>query len=240
MMKTRENKLTPLLKKELLIYMKSPSNYVVMVIFLLIAGYIFADGLFVANIASLRSFFTLSAVLFIFFVPAITMRSFSEEFRNGTIEVIATHPVSRWNMIVSKFFSTYLLVLATLLPTLIYYVIVASLGKIDPGTVIAGYFGIVLLAGGYIAAGIFASSLTQNQVAAFIIGLFILFIFFILDKVTALTSGTLAYVLQYASSDFHLSNFYRGVVDLRDIIYFGSVSIFFLALTEKWLELKFK
>jgi len=239
-MKTKESKLTPLLKKELLIYMKSPSNYVVMVIFLLIGGYIFADGLFVANVASMRSFFTLSDVLFLFFIPAVTMRSFSEEFRNGTIEMIATHPVSRWNMILSKYFSTYILVLATLIPTLIYFFIVASLGKIDPGTVAAGYFGIILLAGGYLAAGVFASSLTQNQVAAFIIALFILFIFFVLDKVTALTSGNLAYVLQYASSDFHLSNFYRGIIDLRDIIYFCSVAVLFLALTEKWLELKFK
>lgn len=239
-MKTMENKFIPLLRKELRIYLKSPSSYVVMVIFLLITGYIFADGLFVSNVASLRSFFTLSAVLFLFFVPAITMKSFSEEFRNGTIELLATHPISRWNMILSKYFSIYLLVVVTLLPTLIYYVIIASLGKIDSGTVVAGYFGIILLAGGYVAAGIFASSLTQNQVAAFIIGLFILFIFFILDKVTALTSGNVAYVLQYASSDFHLSNFYKGVIDLRDIIYFFSVGVLFLALTEKWLELKFK
>ena len=234
------NSVKVLLKKEILISLKTPSAYVVIIVFLLISGYMFADGLYLSNVATLRPFFTLTSILFLFFIPALTMRSFSEEFRSGTIEVLVTHPVSRTKLITAKFLSSYVIVVASLVPTLLYFFVVASLGNIDPGAAVAGYIGLLFLAAGYVSAGVFASSLTQNQVVAFIISLFILFIFFILDKVTALTTGSVAYVLQYASSDFHLANFYKGAIDLRDVIYFGGVTLFFSSLTSKWLELKFK
>ncbi len=156
------------------------------------------------------------------------------------MEVLVTHPVSRTNLITAKLLSSYLIVVASLVPTLLYYVIVASLGNIDSGAAIAGYIGLLFLAAGYVSAGVFASSLTQNQVVAFIISMFVLFIFFILDKVTALTTGSVAYVLQYASSDFHLASFYKGAIDLRDVVYFCGVTLFFSSLTSKWLELKFR
>jgi len=229
-----------LLRKEILISLKTPAAYVVIIVFLLISGYIFADGLFLSNVATLRSFFSLTNILFLFFIPALTMRSFSEEFRNGTLEVLVTHPVSRSRLVAAKLLASYLVVVASLAPTLIYLIIVAGLGDLDVGAAFAGYIGLLLLAAGYVATGVFASSLTQNQVAAFIIALFVLFIFFILDKVTALTGGTFAYVLQYVSSDFHLENFYKGVIDLRDVVYFAGVTAFFASMTSKWLELKFK
>ena len=230
----------PLLKKEILISLKTPTAYVVIIVFLLISGYLLADNLFLSNVASLRPFFSLTNILFLFFVPALTMRTFSEEFRNGTIEVIATHPVSRGRLVAAKFVSSYAVVIAALVPTLFYFLVIALLGSIDAGTVVAGYIGMLLLSAGYVSIGIFASSLTQNQVAAFIITLFVLFIFFILDKVTALASGNIAFILQYASSDFHLENFYKGMVDFRDVVYFGGMVFFFYSLTSKWLELKFK
>lgn len=239
-MRQDSNSLAALLKKEILISLKTPAAYVVIIVFLLISGYMFADSLFLSNIATLRPFFSLTGILFLFFIPALTMRGFSEEFRNGTIEVIATHPVSRGKLVLAKLLSSYFIVAASLVPTIFYFIAVASLGDIDGGTVLAGYIGLLFLAAGYVSAGIFASSLTQNQVAAFIIALFLLFIFFILDKVTALTTGSVAYVLQYASSDFHLANFYKGVIDFRDVVYFGGVTFFFSSLTSKWLELKFK
>ncbi len=234
------NSLTVLLKKEILISIKTPAAYVVIIVFLLISGYMFADGLFLSGVATLRPFFSLSGILFLFFIPALTMRSFSEEFRNGTLEVLATHPISRSKLVFAKTLSSYLIVVASLVPTLIYFIIVASLGHIDPGAALAGYIGLLFLAAGYVSAGVFASSLTQNQVAAFIIALFTLFLFFILDKVTALTTGSFAYILQYASSDFHLADFYKGAIDLRDVVYFCGVVVFFTSLTSKWLELKFK
>jgi ABC-2 type transport system permease protein len=234
------NSLKVLLKKEMLIALKTPSAYVVIIVFLLISGYLFADGLFLSNVATLRPFFTLTGILFLFFIPALTRRSFSEEFRNGTLEVLVTHPVSRTRLIAAKLLSSYLIVVATLVPTIFYVVVVASLGNIDPGTAFAGYLGLLFLAAGYVSAGVFASSLTQNQVVAFIIGLFILFIFFILDKVTALTTGPVAYIMQYASSDFHLASFYKGAIDFRDVVYFLGVTIFFSTMTSKWLELRFK
>ncbi len=240
MKQDKSNSLKVLLKKEILISLKTPSAYVVIIVFLLISGYMFADGLYLSNVATLRPFFTLTSILFLFFIPALTMRSFSEEFRSGTMEVLVTHPVSRTNLITAKLLSGYLIVVASLVPTLLYYVIVASLGNIDPGAAIAGYIGLLFLAAGYVSAGVFASSLTQNQVVAFIISMFLLFIFFILDKVTALTTGSVAYVLQYASSDFHLASFYKGAIDLRDVVYFCGVTLFFSSLTSKWLELKFK
>lgn len=229
-----------LLKKEILISLKTPSAYVVIIVFLLISGYMFADSLYLSDVATLRPFFDLTSVLFLFFIPALTMRSFSEEFRNGTLEVLVTHPVSRTKLIAAKLLSTYLIVVATLVPTIFYFIIVASLGNIDPGTAFAGYLGLLFMAAGYVSAGVFASSLTQNQVVAFIIALFVLFIFFILDKVTALTTGSVAYILQYASSDFHLANFYKGAIDFRDVVYFLGVTLFFSSMTSKWLELKFK
>ncbi len=239
-MKRDNNSLTVLLKKELLVALKTPAAYVVIVVFLLISGYLYADNLFPSNVATLRPFFSLTTILFLFFIPALTMRTFSEEFRNGTIEVIVTHPISRGKLIGAKFLATFIIVLTSLIPTVVYFIAVASLGNIDSGTVLTGYLGLLFLSAGYISVGIFASSLTQNQVAAFIIALFILFIFFILDKVTALTTGSLAYILQYASSDFHLENFYKGMVDLRDVIYFCGVAAFFSSLASKWLELKSK
>lgn len=229
-----------LLKKELLVSLKTPSAYVVIIVFLLISGYMFADGLFLSNVASLRSFFSWAAILFMVFIPALTMRTFSEEFKNGTIEIIVTHPIGRGRLIAAKLFSSFIIVAAALVPTIITCLIVGGLGSLDDGTVFAGYLGLLFLAAGYISVGVFASSLTQNQVAAFIISLSILFIFFILDKVTALTTGSVAYMLQYASSDFHLENFYKGVIDLRDVIYFCGVTAFFAGVTSKWLELKFK
>jgi len=229
-----------LLKKELLILLKTPSAYVVIVVFLLISGYMFAQNLFLANVATLRPFFSLTTILYLFFIPALTMRTFSEEFRSGTIEIIATHPVSRGNLVMAKFLAGLITVAAALIPTFAYYFVLAGLGQVDGGTVLAGYLGLLFLSAGYVSAGIFASSLTQNQVAAFIISLFILFIFFILDKVTSLATGQIAYVLQYASSDFHLENFYKGVIDLRDVVYFCGVATFFSVLTMKWLELKSK
>lgn len=239
-MKRDSNSLTILLKKELLISLKTPAAYVVIIVFLLISGYLYADNLFLSNVATLRPFFSLTSILFLFFIPALTMRTFSEEFQTGTIEVIVTRPISRGKLIGGKFLSTFIIVLVSLLPTLIYFIVVASLGSIDGGAVFTGYLGLLFLAAGYISVGIFASSLTQNQVAAFIIALFVLFIFFVLDKVTALTAGSVAYVLQYASSDFHLENFYKGMVDLRDVAYFCGVTAFFSSLSSKWLELKSK
>lgn len=239
-MKRDSNSLTILLKKELLISLKTPAAYVVIIVFLLISGYLYADNLFLSNVATLRPFFSLTSILFLFFIPALTMRTFSEEFQTGTIEVIVTRPISRGKLIGGKFLSTFIIVLVSLLPTLIYFIVVASLGSIDGGAVFTGYLGLLFLAAGYISVGIFASSLTQNQVAAFIIALFVLFIFFVLDKVTALTAGSVAYVLQYASSDFHLENFYKGMVDLRDVAYFCGVTGFFSSLASKWLELKSK
>lgn len=239
-MERNNNSLMVLLKKELLISIKTPSAYVVIIVFLLISGYMFAQNLFLSNVATLRPFFSLTTVLYLFFIPALTMRSFSEEFRSGTIEIIVTHPVSRLRLVLGKFLSNFITVVAALIPTLIFYFVIAGLGEIDGGTVLAGYLGLLFMAGGYISAGIFASSLTQNQVAAFIVSLFILFIFFILDKVTSLATGQFVYILQYLSSDFHLDSFYKGVIDLRDIIYFCGVTVFFSVLTIKCLELKSK
>ena len=239
-MKQKSDSFNVLLKKELLISLKTPSAYVVIIVFLLISGYMFAQNLFLANIATLRPFFSLTTVLYLFFIPALTMRAFSEEFRNGTIEILVTHPVSREKLVMAKFLSNLITVGVALVPTSFYFFSIAGLGEIDSGTVLSGYLGLILLSAGYVSAGIFASSLTENQVAAFIVSLFILFVFFILDKVTSLATGQFTYILQYVSSDFHLENFYKGVIDVRDVIYFCGVTTFFSVLTMKWLELKSK
>lgn len=140
------NRVQTLLKKELLISLKTPAAYVFIIIFLLISGYMFADSLFLSNVATLRSFFSLTTIIFLFFIPALTMRSFSDEFRSGTIEIVVTHPITRGRLIAAKLLSSFIIVVASLVPTIIYYMIVSDLGSIDGGTVFSGYIGLLFLA----------------------------------------------------------------------------------------------
>ncbi len=224
--------------KEVRSFFNSPIAYIVIVVYLLLSGWFFTNSLFVQNVASLRSIFELTPFLLLFFAPAITMRMVSEERKVGTIELLLTKPVKDAEIIVGKFLAAWVLFAFTLLPTILYLATIMFLGKIDPGPVIGGYTGLLLVGGGFLALGILGSTLTENQVVAFILSFLIVFAFFMLDKVVVYFPGSLATILQYLGIDYHFSNIARGVIDTRDLVYYFSLIGFSLLLATVLLERK--
>jgi ABC-2 type transport system permease protein len=223
-------------KKELRSYFNSAVAYVVIVVFLAIVGWMYTSSMFLINVASLRMMFELIPLVFLFVVPAVTMRLLAEEKKAGTIELLTTKPLHDWEIVAGKFLAAWTLICVALLPTLIYYITVAFLGDIDNGPVIGGYLGLFLMAGVYVAVGLLASSLTENQIVAFIVGLLMMFAFFMMDKVLIFVPDFMTSIVEYLGIDFHFSNIARGVIDSRDIVYFGSVLGFTLYLSVVSLE----
>jgi gliding motility-associated transport system permease protein len=228
--------IVPIYRREIQSYFNSPVAYVVILVFLIIIGWFFTSNLFVINAASLRVVFELVPIVFLFFVPAITMRLIAEEKKSGTIELLTTKPVGDIEIILGKFLAALTLLFAAIVPTFIYCITIMSLGHLDPGPVAAGYLGLLLMGGVYIAIGILASSLTDNQIVAFILSFLVVFALFMLDKVLMYVPEGLASTFEYLSIDFHFSNIARGVIDSRDIIYFGSLLGFSLLLATVSLE----
>lgn len=217
-------------------YFDSAVAYVVITLFLLIAGWQFSTALFLNNTPDLRSLFGIMRFILLFFIPAISMRLFSEEKRIGTIELLMTLPIKDWQLVLGKFLAAYLLIIITILLTFVHYITISLLGNPDFGASMSGYLGLIFLVGAYLSIGIFTSSLTQNQIVAFILGFVIIFGFFILDKVVFLFPGFIANIIEFMSIDYHLNNISRGVVDSRDVLYFLSMMFFFLFLTVQSLE----
>ena len=227
-------------KKELGSYFNSPIAYIVITVFLLVSGYLFFSQIFLTGEASMRQFFGLTPMIFIFFAPAITMRLLSEEKRTGTIEVLITMPVSDWSVVFGKFLAALGLLLVAILLTLAYPLSLGTLGDLDWGTVFGGYLGLVLLGGSYLAIGIMTSSWTKNQVVAFIIAFAITFSLYLCGKLLPLMPASLAPLIEYISLDAHFMNISKGVVDTRDLVYYLSLilSCLFMATqslaSRKW------
>ncbi|MFH2036657.1 MAG: ABC transporter permease [Candidatus Zixiibacteriota bacterium] len=225
-----------LAKKEFRSYFDSPVAYIVITLFLIISGWQFSTTLFLANNADLRALFSMIKFVFLFFIPALAMRLVSEEKRLGTIELLLTLPLKNWQLVMGKFLAAYLLVIITICLTLIHYFTIASLGNPDFGAVMGGYLALILLVGVYLAIGIFTSSLTQNQIVAFITAFVIIFALFIIDKIIIFFPGYIANILEFISIDYHFNNISRGVVDSRNIFYYASLIFLFLFLTVQTLE----
>jgi ABC-2 type transport system permease protein len=225
------NHIHTIFRRELQSYFNSAIAYVVIVVFLGIVGWFHTSNLFLSNVASLRLMFELVPLVFLFVVPAVTMRLLSEEKKSGTIELLTTKPLHDFEIVLGKFLAGWALVGVALLLTLVYYFTIAALGKIDNGPVIGGYFGLMLTAGVYVAIGLLASSLTENQVVAFIIGFVFVFVLFMLDKVLIYVPDYLTSIVEFLGIDYHFSNIARGVIDSRDVIYFLSLLGFTLYLT---------
>ncbi|HAY35296.1 MAG TPA: ABC transporter permease subunit [Ignavibacteria bacterium] len=223
-------------RKELRSYFNSPVAYIVIVVFLIITGWFFTSNLFISGVVTMRNVFDIIPFIFLFFIPAISMRTFSEEKKSGTIELLLTKPISDMDIVVGKFLATLTLTAIALALTLIYVISLTFLGPIDTGSIIGAYIGLLLMSGIYIGIGIFASSLTENQVVAFIISFLIVFGLFLLNKVLIFLPPEFASVLEYISVDYHFSNIARGVIDSRDIIYYLSGITIFLLLTRTSLE----
>lgn len=223
-------------RKELKSYFNSPVAYVVIVVFLAIIGYFHTSNLFLMNIASMRLTFEFAPLVFLFIIPAITMRLISEEQKSGTIELLSTKPLLDAEVVLGKFLAAWALIGITLLPTLVYYITIASLGDIDNGPVIGGYVGLLLMSGVFVSVGLLASSLTENQIVAFIVGFLICFALFMLDKVLIYVPGFMTSIVEYLGTDAHYQNIARGVIDSRDLIYFASLMGFSLFLSVLSLE----
>lgn len=216
-------------KREFASYVISPIAYIVISAFLMVTGWFFFSTFFLHNQASLRNFFSLLPMVFSFIIPAVTMRQMSEEYHIGSYETLMTLPVTAWDVITGKFMAATLFVGMMLLPTLFYPLTVSLLGSLDWGPVVGGYFGALLLGATFAAVGLFASTLTRNQIIAFIIGVVICFFLALIDKMLFFMPQTLLGLFQYLGADVHFQNISKGVVDTRDLIYFISVSI--VALT---------
>lgn len=230
-----------LVKKEINAYLNSLVAYIVIGVFLLLTGLVtwfFKDSnVLDYGFADLTSFFSLTPWILVFIIPAITMRLFSEEYRTGTIEFLFTKPLSNWQIVLSKFFAAAFVLLLLLIPTAIYYLSVYQLGNpagnIDTAAVIGAYIGLFLMGLVIISIGIFASSLTDNQIIAFVIGATLSYVFFDgIHQFALLLSGTAQYYLDYVSLQFHNASLSRGVIDSRNVFYLGSITVLFLFFTQ--------
>lgn len=234
------NKTWIIAKRELTSYFDSLIAYVMIVIFLGMSGFftwLFGSSIFLINQASLQVFFSISYWTLFFFIPAITMRSLAEENKSGTIEFLSTKPVSDREIVTGKFLAILILVAIALVCTLPYYITVSMLGNIDNGATVGGYLGLLLMSSMYISIGIFASSLTSNQIVAFLLALFIGIFFQILFDVMATSfTGTVGGVFDFLSSRTHYESLSRGVLDSRDLLYYFSFIVAGLLLSETMLS----
>lgn len=215
-------------KKEFNDYFNSPIAYIVIAIFLLLTGWLFFSTFFIYGQVDLRDFFNRLPFLFVVVVPIITMRLFSEEFNVGSYELMLTMPVTYVDIILGKFLAAMAFVAAMLLPTLAYPAFITFLGDLDWGVVAGSYMGTLLLGAAYAAIGLFASSLTRNQIIACIVGMIICAVLFIVDKMLFFFPEAIVSAVAYLGTDTHYKNIAKGIVDTRDIIYF--LSIVFLGL----------
>ena len=234
-----------ILKKEFNSFFASPIAYLVIGVFLLINGlflWFFKDDFNILNagFADVTPFFYLSPWIFLFLIPAITMKSFADEFNSGTMELLKTKPLSDWQIVLGKFSASLLLVCIAIVPTLIYVYTVYQLGNptgnIDFGSTIGSYIGLLFLASAYIAIGLFTSTLSKNQIVAFILGMFMTFVLFYGFDAISNSFGNDALTIKKIGINEHFKSISRGVVDTRDIVYFLSVTIFFLFITKTRLE----
>jgi len=233
-----------ILKKEFNSFFASPIAYLVIGVFLLTNGlflWIFKDEFNILNagFADLNSFFFLAPWVFLFLIPAITMKSFADEFSSGTIELLKTKPISDWQIVFGKFWASLLLVIVALLPTLTYaytiYQLANPVGNIDFGNTIGSYIGLLFLAASYTAIGLFTSTLSKNQIVAFILGVMItFFLYYGFDAISTSLGNELN--IQKMGINEHFKSISRGVIDTRDIVYFLSVTIFFLFITKMRLD----
>jgi gliding motility-associated transport system permease protein len=225
-------------EKEFKDYFVSPIAYIVISIFLLVTGWFFFITFFVYDQAELRNFFNLLPLTFSFVVPAVTMRLFSEELSVGSYETLLTLPVKSRDIILGKFLASLAFVAAMLLPTLSYPLCISFLGDLDWGPVIGGYLGALLLGGGFCAIGLFASSLTRNQIIAFIIGMLICFALTLVDQMLFFIPRNILGVVSYIGAGTHFQNIAKGIVDMRDILYF--LSLIFIGLYSTGLVMQEK
>ncbi len=236
-----------LFKKEITSFLSSLSGFVVIIVFLIANGlflWVFKGNLNIMDngYATLESLFILAPWVFLFLIPAITMRTFAEEKKSRTMELLLSRPLSDMQIVLAKYFAAMVLILLAILPTLIYFYSISRLGSprgnIDSGGTWGSYIGLLFLAGIYAAIGIFVSSLTENQIVSFIISLLLCFLFYIgFDYLSSLDvfGGFSTFIIKLGINE-HYRSMSRGVLDTRDILYYISVIFIFLLLTKIKLQ----
>ena len=232
-------------KKELRQFFSSLTGYIAIIVFLLVNGlalFVFDDNIFDFGYATLDRFFQLAPWILLLLIPAITMRSFSEEKKTGTIELLLTRPLTELQIVLAKYFAGVVLVIVSLLPTLIYYYSVHQLGapkgNVDTGGMWGSYFGLLFLGAGFVAVGTFASAISENQVIAFIMAVLLCFITFIgFDFISASgLFGKYDALVKGLGMNSHYISMSRGVIDTRDLVYFITLIAFFNLLSKLVLE----
>jgi ABC-2 type transport system permease protein len=226
--------------REIKSFFGSPIGYLVIAVFLI------GNGLFLwvfegeynildSGFADLSPFFTLAPWILIFLIPAVTMRSFSDEKKQGTLELLLTKPLSIWQIVNGKFLGSMLLIVMAIIPTFIYVWVISGLGSaegnIDMGSTMGSYFGLLFLIAGYSAIGIFTSTLSENQIVAFIVAVFLCFFFYFGFESMATLIPSFQGLISSIGMQDHFKSMSRGVMDTRDVIYFVSLTVLFLSFT---------
>ncbi|MBI5916548.1 MAG: gliding motility-associated ABC transporter permease subunit GldF [Bacteroidetes bacterium] len=233
--------------KEINTFFSSLIGYIVVGVFLGILGlvmFVFPDtSLLNYNYATLDQLFDIAPMVFVFLIPAVTMRSLAEEHSAGTIELLATRPLTDLQIVLGKFFACLALAVFALLPTILYYLTVYQLGSpkgnLDSGAIVGSYLGLMSLAAAFVAIGVFASSITNHQIASFVVAVFLCFLFhwgFLFFSKLPIFVGKVDDIVQMLGIDYHYTSISRGVIDTRDVIYFVSVAGIFVAMTVASLE----
>jgi ABC-2 type transport system permease protein len=234
-------------KREVRSFFTSPIGYLIVGSFLLLNGlflWVFKGeyNIFDYGFADLSNFFLLAPWIFIFLVPAITMKSFSEERKMGTLELLLIKPISVWKLVLGKFWGAFLLCVIAVIPTIVYVFTISGLGMVegnyDLGVVLGSYFGLLFLMACYTSIGIFASTLSDNQIIAFLVGILVCFLIFNgFDATSSLFSnGETQQTIQSLGAKAHFDSIARGVIDTRDLVYFISLTLLFLYLTFQRLK----
>jgi len=227
-------------KKELRSYFSSPIGFVFIIFYLLVSNafFFFVQDFFKQGQVSMRYYFAAMPWVFLFFVPAITMRLWAEEKKMGTVELLLTMPIKEWEVVTGKFLASFAFLVITLAFSFTIPVTLAYLGKPDFGVITGSYMGALFLGSAYLAIGLYISSLTENQVVAFIISLAIIFVLLLIGIAPVYLNalGPLVPICEYVSLLSHFNNVTRGVIDSRDVIYYLSIVALFLYLNVKNIE----
>ena len=225
--------------REIQSFFNSPMAYIFLVIFAIVSGYFFTNTFFLFGQSDLRVLFDMIPLVYLFFIPAVSMGLIARENNIGTMETISTLQLSTFEFVIGKFLAGFCLIMLGLLATSIHFITLVYVGtNVDYGAIFSGYLGLALMGGTFTAIGIYASSVTDNQVVAFIIGVFLVLVFYMLDKTLVFAPQSIVGIIQFLAVDYHLSNISRGVIDSRNIIYFLSMIGFFIYLTIQTLEVR--
>ncbi len=232
----------PICKKELTQFFSSLTGYIAIIVFLLVNGlvlFVFRNNIFEYGYATLDSYFSLGPWVLMFLIPAITMRSFSDEYRSGSFEILRTRPLTSWQIVLGKFLGSLIVAIIALLPTIVYFFTVNQLAAttgIDAGAAAGSYLGLFFLAAVFTSIGICISSFSNNAVAAFIISLLsCALLYFGFNAISQLSvfAGGADFYIEMLGIDFHYRSISRGVLDTRDLMYFISIATLFLLVTRQ-------